>query len=80
MPRFIQGEPRTQTTLLPERLENYISDDNPVRVIEAFVDELNLETLGFQGMVPKVTGRPAYHPSTMLKLYLSKTESTWDWS
>lgn len=70
MTRFIQGEPRTQTTLFPERLEDYISDDNPVRVIEAFVDELDLEALGFQGMTPKVTGRPAYHPSTMLKLYI----------
>jgi len=70
MTRFIQGEPRTQTTLFPERLEDYISDDNSVRVIEAFVDELDLESLGFQGMIPKVTGRPAYHPSTMLKLYI----------
>ena len=70
MTRFIQGEPRTQTTLLPERLEDYIRDDNPVRVIEAFVDELDIEALGFQGMIPKVTGRPAYHPSTMLKLYI----------
>jgi transposase len=70
MTRFIQGEPRTQATLFPERPEDYISDDNPVRVIEAFVDELDLETLGFQGMIPKVTGRPAYHPSTMLKLYI----------
>jgi transposase len=70
MTRFIQGEPRTQTTLFPERLEDYIREDNPVRVIEAFVDELGLEALGFQGMIPKATGRPAYHPSTMLKLYI----------
>jgi transposase len=80
MPRFIQGEPRTQTTLFPERLEDYISEDNPVRVIEAFVDELDLEALGFQGMIPKVAGRPAYHPSTMLKLYiygyLNRVQST----
>ena len=52
MPRFMQGEPRTQTTLFPERLEDYISEDNPVRVIEVFVDELDLETLGFHGMIP----------------------------
>ena len=52
MPRFIQGEPRTQATLFPERLEDYISEDNPVRVIEVFVDELDLEILGFHGMIP----------------------------
>ena len=66
MTRFIQGEPRTQTTLFPERLEDYISDDNPVRVIEVFVGELDLEALGFQGIIPKVTGRPAYHPSAWI--------------
>jgi hypothetical protein len=54
MTRFIHGEPCTQTTLFPERLEDYINDDNPVRIIEAFVDELDLETLGFHGMIPKV--------------------------
>ena len=54
MTRFIQGEPCTQTTLFPERLEDYINDDNPVRIIEAFVDELDLETLGFHGMIPNV--------------------------
>ena len=70
MPRFIEGEPRTQSTLFPERIEDYIDEDNPVRAIEAFVDALNLEQLGFQGMNPKETGRPAYHPSTMLKLYI----------
>ena len=70
MPRFIEGEPRTQSTLFPERIEDYIDEDNPVRAIEAFVDALNLEQLGFQGMIPKETGRPAYHPSTMLKLYI----------
>ena len=70
MPRFIEGEPRTQSTLFPERIEDYIDEDNPVRAIEAFVDSLNLEQLGFQGMNPKETGRPAYHPSTMLKLYI----------
>jgi transposase len=70
MPRFIEGEPRTQSTLFPERLEDYIDEDNPVRVVEAFIDGLDLEKLGFEGMIPKQTGRPAYHPSTMLKLYV----------
>jgi transposase len=70
MPRYIEGEPRTQATLFPERIEDYIDEDNPVRAIEAFVDALDLSQLGFQGMNPKETGRPAYHPSTMLKLYI----------
>jgi transposase len=70
MKRFIQGEDRSQSTLLPECLEDYIADDNPVRAIEVFVDELNLGTLGFEGTAPKATGRPAYHPATLLKLYI----------
>jgi len=70
MPRFIEAESRSQTTLFPERLEDYIDENNPVRAIEAFVDALDLENIGFQGMNPKATGRPAYHPSTMLKLYI----------
>ena len=70
MTRFIEGEPRTQATLFPERIEDYIDEDNPVRAIEAFVDALELEQLGFHGMNPKATGRPAYHPATMLKLYI----------
>ena len=55
---------------LPERIEDYIDADNPVRAIEAFVEALELEQLGFHGMTPKATGRPAYHPATMLKLYI----------
>ncbi len=70
MKRFVEGEPRTQSALFPERIEDYIDEDNPVRAIEAFVDVLDLEKLGFQGMNPKETGRPAYHPATMLKLYI----------
>jgi len=70
MKRFIQGEDRSQSTLLPECLEDYIAEDNPVRAIEVFVDELNLGTLGFEGAAPKATGRPAYHPSTLLKIYI----------
>ena len=70
MKRFIEGEPRPQSTLFPDRIEDYIDEDNPVRALEAFVDALDLDRLGFEGMTPKVTGRPAYHPSTMLKLYI----------
>jgi len=70
MNRFIEGEPRTQSLLFPERLDDWIADDNPVRVIDAFVDELDLKELGFEGAVPAETGRPAYHPSTLLKIYI----------
>src|SRR5712691_5462803 len=70
MHRFIDGEERTQRTLLPNRLEDYVSEENPVRVIEVFIDELDLAALGFSGMTPAATGRPAYHPSTLLKIYL----------
>jgi len=70
MPRFVEGEPRTQATLFPERIEDYIDEENPVRFIDYFVDGLDLEQLGFHGVNPKATGRPAYHPATMLKLYI----------
>lgn len=70
MSRFIEGERREQATLFPERIDDYISQENPVRVVNAFVDELNLFELGFESVQPKATGRPAYHPSTMLKLYI----------
>jgi transposase len=70
MKRFIEGENRNQSTLFPECLEDYIAEDNPVRVIDVFVDELDLGHLGFGRVEPKVTGRPAYHPSTLLKLYI----------
>jgi len=59
-----------QPTLLPHCLEDYVDEENPVRVIEAFIDELDLAALGFTGMTPAATGRPAYHPSTLLKIYL----------
>src|SRR5436305_2165190 len=59
-----------QQTLLPHSLEDYVSEEKPVRVIEVFADELDLASLGFSGMTPAVTGRPAYHPSTLLKIYL----------
>jgi transposase len=70
MKRFIEGEDRNQSTLFPELLDDYIAEDNPVRVIDVFVDELDLAELGFGRVDPKVTGRPAYHPSTLLKLYI----------
>ena len=70
MKRFIEGESRSQITLLPESLDDYISEDNPVRAVEAFIDELDLGALGFAGVHPAVTGRPSYHPAVLLKLYL----------
>ncbi len=70
MKRFIEGEDRGQTTLLPASLEDYVGEDNPVRVIDAFIDELDLCALGFSGVVPEATGRPGYHPATLLKIYL----------
>src|SRR6516162_8680737 len=70
MHRFIGGEDRMQRTLLPNSLEDYVSEENPVRVIEVFIEELDLATMGFAGMTPAATGRPAYHPSTLLKIYL----------
>lgn len=70
MKRFIQGESRTQSTLLPEYLDDYISEENSVRVVDAFVDHLDLEALGFDGVVPARTGRPSYHPAALLKLYI----------
>jgi transposase len=70
MKRFIPGEDRSQTTLFPECLEDYIAEDNPVRVVDVFVDGLNLTKQGFAGAQPEATGRPAYHPSTLLKLYI----------
>ena len=70
MKRFIEGECRAQSTLLPERLDDWIAEDNPVRAVDAFVDELDLTKLGFEGAEPAATGRPAYHPATLLKIYV----------
>jgi transposase len=70
MKRFIEGEDRTQVTLLPECLDDYVDQDNPVRVVEVFVDQLDLGELGFDGAAPAATGRPAYHPAVLLKLYI----------
>ncbi|MDR3435871.1 transposase, partial [Telmatospirillum sp.] len=70
MKRFVEGEDRKQGVLLPEFLDDYVAEDNPVRVIDAFAEELDLRGLGFEGVVPETTGRPAYHPATMLKIYV----------
>jgi transposase len=70
MKRFVEGEDRRQSLLLPDSLDDYVTEDNPVRVVEVFIEELDLGALGFEGMRPAVTGRPAYHPSTLLKIYL----------
>ncbi len=70
MSRFVEGQDRLQVTLLPECLDDFIGDDNPVRVVDAFVAELNLAALGFEGVMPAVTGRPAYHPGVLLKIYI----------
>lgn len=70
MSRFIEGEARSQSLLFPERLEDWIAEDNPVRVVDAFVDELDLAQLGFDGADPASTGRPGYHPAVLLKIYI----------
>src|SRR5438093_11129836 len=70
MRRFVEGTDRGQNTLFPECLEDWIGEDNPVGVIDVFVDELDLAGLGFSGVDPEMTGRPSYHPSALLKLYI----------
>src|SRR5215471_18047364 len=70
MKRFVEGTDRHQSTLFPECLDDWICEDNPVRVIDVFVDGLDLADLRFNGVDPEVTGRPSYHPSVLLKLYI----------
>jgi len=70
MRRFVEGTDRGQSTLFPECLEDWIDKNNTVRVIDVFVDELDLSELGFEGVAPEATGRPSYHPSGLLKLYI----------
>ncbi len=70
MKRFVEGTDRGQSTLFPECLEDWVDENNPVRVIDVFVDELDLGELGFDGIAPEATGRPSYHPSVLLKLYI----------
>ena len=67
MKRFVEGDDRRQATLLPGYLDDYLTEDNPVRVNDV---ELDLGALGFAGVVPEATGRPAYHPAMLLKVYL----------
>ena len=70
MGRFVEGVDRSQSTLFPDHLDDYITEDNPVRVVDVFVDELDMKQLGFEGAEPEATGRPAYHPATLLKIYI----------
>src|SRR6202047_2916825 len=70
MKGFVQGADRQQTTLLPECLDDWVDESNPVRAVDVFVEALELRDLGFDGVDPAATGRPAYHPSPMLKLYI----------
>ena len=70
MTRFVQGMDRQQTTLLPECVDDFIDESNPVRAVDVFVDALDLRDLGFTSVDPAETGRPAYHPSPLFKLYI----------
>ena len=70
MKRFIEEDSRSQLTLFPVSLDDYVTECNPVRVVEVFVEGLNLGNLGFEGVAPEVTGRPSYHPATLLKIYI----------
>jgi transposase len=70
MKRFVEGADRGQSTLLPDCLDDWIDESNPVRAVDVFVDALDLGELGFDGVVPEATGRPSYHPSALLKLYI----------
>ena len=68
MNRFIEGADRAQSTLLPECLDDWVDESNPVRVVDAFVETLDLGKMGFEDIEPSATGRPGYHPAAMLKL------------
>jgi transposase len=70
MRRFVEGADRGQWTLLPECLDDFIEESNPVRVIDVFVDTLDLAGMSFEGVEPAASGRPSYHPSVLLKLYI----------
>lgn len=70
MKRFISGADRSQSTLLPECLDDWVEESNPVRAVDAFVDALKLAKLGFEDVEPAITGRPGYHPAALLKLYI----------
>ena len=70
MAGFVEGMDRRQATLLPECLEDWVGENNPVRAVDVFVDALDLDALGFAGVQPQATGRPGYHPAVLLKLYI----------
>lgn len=70
MARFVEGDDRNQVTLLPECLDDFVAQDNPVRVVDAFVNELDLQALGVDGLTPASTGRPSCHPAALLKIYV----------
>jgi transposase len=70
MKRFVDGVDRSQGLLLPDRLEDYVHEDNPVRVVDAFVEALDLSLLGFEAVNRAAGGRPAYHPAALLKIYI----------
>src|SRR3954452_5082821 len=70
MTRFVEGADRRQTMLLPDQVDDYVTEENPVRAVDAFVDALDLAALGFEGVAPERTGRPAYHAATLLKIYI----------
>ncbi len=80
MSRYVEGQDRQQVTLLPECLDDFIAEDNPIRVVDAFVGELNLSALGFDGPTPAATGRPSYHPAVLRKIhiygYLNRVQSS----
>src|SRR4030081_1305125 len=80
MQGFVQGADRQQTTLLPECLDDWVGESNSTRAVDVFVEALDLRDLGFEGVDPAATGRPAYHPSPMLKLsiygYLNRVQSS----
>ena len=70
MARFVEGMDRGQATLLPECLEDWVDENNPVRAMDVFVEALDLVELGFDGAQPMATGRPGYKPAVLLKLYI----------
>ncbi len=70
MPGYAEGVDRGQATLFPDRLEDFVDEHNPVRVVDAFADALDLGELGFAGSVAATMGRPGYHPAVLLKLYV----------
>lgn len=70
MLRYVEASDRDQVTLLPECLDDYIAEDNSIRAVDAFVEALDVEALGFARATPASTGRPAYHPGVLLKIYI----------